>query len=79
MFLPGGNLPLVAALARGVPVMYSCQATLVEYAEREGVVVHTGGRGVGLGGGVFGGAHGWAGAWEAGLFWGAGVGGGGVC
>ncbi len=31
----------MAALARNIPIMYSCKATLIEYAERQGVVVHT--------------------------------------
>lgn len=41
MFLPGGNLRLVTALARGIPTFYHCQATLIEYAEEQGVVIHT--------------------------------------
>lgn len=40
VFLPGGNMRLVAALADGVPVLYNCPAQLVQYSS-QGVAVHT--------------------------------------
>jgi lysine-specific histone demethylase 1 len=43
VFLPGGNLRLVAALAADVPIFYSAPVTLVDYSggPGAGVSVHT--------------------------------------